>query len=117
MQHTLGTLEFTGSEHWDPFNNIFLEHGLTRVCKPMQHVTSNNVGSCWLTMLCLFAQSLTFAQVYMYSSLTCLNKFLSFHFQQLLLECKKRKKSTRTNAHVLSFAHVLSCYCNNFIIT
>ena len=61
---------------------FFFEHGLARVCQLTQHVTSNNVRSYWLTMLCLFAQGLTFPQVYMYLSLTCLNKFLSFHFQQ-----------------------------------
>ena len=30
-----------------------------RVCKRTQHVTSNNVGSCWSTMLRPFARSLT----------------------------------------------------------
>ena len=30
-----------------------------RVCKRMQYVTSNNVGSCWPTMLHLFARDLT----------------------------------------------------------
>ena len=30
-----------------------------RVCKGTQHVTSNNVGSCWSTMLRPFARSLT----------------------------------------------------------
>ena len=30
-----------------------------RVCKRMQHVTSNNVGSCWPTTLCLFAWGFT----------------------------------------------------------
>ena len=30
-----------------------------RVCKRTQHVTSNNVGSCWPTMLRLFAWGLT----------------------------------------------------------
>ena len=29
-----------------------------RVCIPMQHVTSNNVGSCWPTMLRPFARGL-----------------------------------------------------------
>ena len=29
-----------------------------RVCKRTQHVISNNVGSCWPTMSCLFARSL-----------------------------------------------------------
>ena len=31
-----------------------------RVCKRTQYVTSNNVGSCWPTMLRPFAQGLTF---------------------------------------------------------
>ena len=30
-----------------------------RVCKRTQHVTSNNVGSCWSTMLCPFTHSLS----------------------------------------------------------
>ena len=87
MQQTLDTLDFTGSEHWDPFNNIFLR---ARPCVGVQTDATCNIQQCW--ELCLIAQGLTFAQVYMYSSLSCLNKFLSFHFQQLLLDCKNRQK-------------------------
>ena len=44
MQHTLGTLEFTGSEHWDPFNNIFLR---ARPYEGVQTDATCNIQQCW----------------------------------------------------------------------
>ena len=44
MQHTLGTLEFTGSEHWDPFNNIFLR---ARPYEGVQTDATRNIQQCW----------------------------------------------------------------------
>ena len=51
------------AEKFDRFQTLYnnmQQHPTTcnRVCKPTQHVTSNNVGSCWPTMLCPFARSL-----------------------------------------------------------
>ena len=37
-----------------------------KVCKQTQHITSNNVGSCWATMLHLFARSLILKQIDLY---------------------------------------------------
>ena len=91
MQHTLGTLEFTGSEHWDPFNNIFLR---ARPYEGVQTDATRNIQQCWELLANNVVSVCTELNIHtgLYSSLTCLNKFLSFHFQQLLLECKKRKK-------------------------
>ena len=49
----------TGLKVW-PVSNFAQQHPTTcnRVCKRTQHVTSNNVGSCWSTMLRPFARSL-----------------------------------------------------------
>ena len=52
------------AEKFDRFQtlrNNTQQHPTTckRVCKQTQHVTSNNVGSCWSTMLRSFARSLT----------------------------------------------------------
>ena len=44
MQHTLGTLDFTGSDYWDPFNNIFLR-ALPR--EGMQNDATCNIHQCW----------------------------------------------------------------------
>ena len=44
MQHTLGTLDFTGSEHWDPFNNIFLR---AQPCEGVQTDVTCNIQQCW----------------------------------------------------------------------
>ena len=44
MQHTLGTLDFTGSEHWDPFNKIFLR---AWPCKGVQTDATCNIQQCW----------------------------------------------------------------------
>ena len=48
-------------DRFQTLRNNTQQHPTTcnRVCKRTQHVTSNNVGSCWSTMLCLFARSLT----------------------------------------------------------
>ena len=48
-----------------PVSDFAQEHPTTcnRVCKRTQHVTSNNVGSCWSTMLLPFARSLTHKNV------------------------------------------------------
>ena len=54
------------AEKFDRFQtlrNNTQQHPTTcnRMCKQTQHVTSNNVGSCWLTMLRSFAPGLTFS--------------------------------------------------------
>ena len=43
-----------------------------KVCKQTQHITSNNVGSCWATMLRLFARSLILKQIDFYGKV-CLH--------------------------------------------
>ena len=59
-----GTKEMLGvAEKFDRFQtlrNNTQQHPTTcnRVCKRTQHVTSNNVGSCWPTMLRPFARGL-----------------------------------------------------------
>ena len=49
-----------GLKVW-PVSNFAQQHLTTcnRVCKQMQHETSNNVGSCWSTMWHPFVHSLT----------------------------------------------------------
>ena len=58
-----GTNEMSGVVGWRvwPVSNFAQQHPTTcnRVCKRTQHVTSNNVGSCWPTMLRPFARGLT----------------------------------------------------------
>ena len=44
MQHTLGTPDFTGSEHWDPFNKIFFR---VWPCKGVQTDATCNIQQCW----------------------------------------------------------------------
>ena len=50
-------LRVVGWKVW-PVSNFAQQHPTTcnRVCKRTQHVTSNNVGSCWPTMLRPFAR-------------------------------------------------------------
>ena len=54
------TKEMLGVVDWNvwPVSNFAQQHLTTcnRVCKRTQHVTSNNVGSCWPTMLRPFAR-------------------------------------------------------------
>ena len=52
-------LGVVGWKVW-PVSNFAQQHATTcnRVCNRTQHVTSNNVGSCWSTMLRPFARSL-----------------------------------------------------------
>ena len=58
-----GTKEMLGVVGWKvwPGSNFAQQHATTSnwVCKRTQHVTSNHIGSCWSTMLCPFARSLT----------------------------------------------------------
>ena len=58
----------TGLKLW-PVSNFAQQHPTTcnRVCKRTQHVTSNNVGSCWPTMLPPFARGFTFWDQSIYS--------------------------------------------------
>ena len=53
-------LRVVGWKVW-PVSNFAQQHAPTcnRVCKRTQHVTSNNFGSCWPTMLLPFARGLT----------------------------------------------------------
>ena len=57
------TKQMLGVVGWNvwPVSNFAQQHATTpnRVCKRMQHVTSNNVGSCWPTMLPSCALGLT----------------------------------------------------------
>ena len=57
-----GTKEMLGVVGWKVWlvSNFARQHATTcnRVCKRTQHVTSNNVGSCWPTMLRPFARDL-----------------------------------------------------------
>ena len=57
-----GTKELLGVVGWKvwPVSNFALQHQTTcnRVCKRTQHVTSNNVGSCWPTIMRPFARVL-----------------------------------------------------------
>ena len=57
-----GTKEMLGVVGWKvwPDSNFAQQHATTcnSVCKRTQHVTSNNVGSCWPTMLRPFARGL-----------------------------------------------------------
>ena len=57
-----GTKEMLGFVGWKVWlvSNFARQHATTcnRVCKRTQHVTSNNVGSCWPTMLRPFARGL-----------------------------------------------------------
>ena len=48
-------------DQFQTFHNNTQQHPTTcnRVSKQTQHVTSNNVGSCWSTMLCPFARSIS----------------------------------------------------------
>ena len=54
------------AQKFDRFKNfapkLLTQHATTcnRVCERMQHVTSNNVGSRWLTMLRPFARDLSY---------------------------------------------------------
>ena len=50
-------------DRFQTWRNNTQQHPTTcnRVCKRTQHVTSNNVGSCWSTMLRPFARSLRLA--------------------------------------------------------
>ena len=66
---TKEALGVVGWKVW-PVSNFAQQHATTcnRVCKRTQHVTSNNVGSCWATMLRPFARSL-------------ISKRLKFHYR------------------------------------
>ena len=55
-----------------------------RVCKRTQHVTSNNVGSCWSTMLRPVARSLTWGEKCASRANCC------FSLLNLLLFCRSR---------------------------
>ena len=58
-----GTKEMLGVVDWKvwPVSNFAQQHPTTcnRVCKRTQHVSSNNVGSCWPTRLRPFERGLT----------------------------------------------------------
>ena len=73
-------------------SNFAQQHATTcnRVCKGTQPVTSNNVGSCWSTMLRPFARSLTMNSftTYACSCRICLLEF------QLFLSLKTMKNSS-----------------------
>ena len=61
-----GTKEMLGVVGWKgwPVSNFAQQHATTcnRVCKRTQNVTSNNVWSCWSTMLRPFARGFTAVQ-------------------------------------------------------
>ena len=62
-----GTKEMLGVVGWKvwPVSNFAQQQATTcnRVCKGTQHVTSNNVGSCWPTMLRPFARGVKLPNV------------------------------------------------------
>ena len=70
-------------------NNSPQQHATTcnRVCKRAQHVTSNNVGSCWPTIGSLTSNWFRLAKQQLYTCITLFCTFLCSHSMTKMWKC------------------------------